>query len=459
MAVKPQPKIKPQPGPQTHFLECVADIAFFGGAAGGGKTHALLLDPLRHRHNSSFGGVIFRRTSVQIRNQGGLWDESLSIYPTLKAHPKEFRLQWKFPSGMAMSFLNLEHDKDVFNYQGAQMPWIGFDEVTHFTEKQFFYLFSRNRSTSNVKARIRATCNPDPDSFVRKLIDWWIGPEGFPIPERSGVLRYFIRLNDNLIWADSPEEIHNMYGKDDSIQPKSMTFIPSKLEDNQILMKKDPGYMANLLALSHVDRMRLKEGNWNIRNTAGNFFKREWFPLIEAIPSGWNRIIRYWDRAATKPSESNKDPDWTRGLKLYKYPDGTFLITDIRSIRDTPLQVEKMIKSTASHDTQNVTIMSQQDPGSAGVTEAEHFIRMLAGFDVRVQTLSKDKVTRAKSVSAQCEAGNIRILRGPWNEEFLKELENFPDGAHDDQVDVLSGAFNAMATGHSSLDAFWGGGI
>lgn len=450
-------EIKPQPGPQSAFLSSTADIVIYGGSAGGGKSYGLLLDPLRHYNNPQFGGVIFRRTSVQIRNQGGLWDESMTLYPQLKAIPREFRLQWTFPSGMAMTFANLEYDKDVFNYQGAQIPWIGFDELTHFSETQFFYMLSRNRSAAGVKSRIRATCNPDPDSFVRKLIDWWIGEDGLPIQERSGKLRWFIRVNDAMVWGDSPEEIYNIYGKDASIQPKSITFIPSKLEDNKILMNKDPGYMANLLALSRVDRMRLKDGNWNVRASAGTLFRREWFKIVDAIPSGWIQVMRYWDRAATAPNETNKDPDWTRGLKLYKYPNGTYCVGDLKSTRDTPGKVETLIKNVASQDGQSVLIQSQQDPGSAGVSESEHFIKMLSGFIVRTETISKDKVTRSKPVSAQCEAGNVLILRSPWNEEFLREVENFPDGAHDDIVDVFSGSFNALAQrGLSSVDAYWG---
>lgn len=448
-------EIKPQPGPQTDFLACEADIAIYGGAAGGGKSFGLLLDPIRHIDNPAFGGVIFRRTSVQIRNQGGLWDESMTIYPHAGAAPREFRLQWKFPSGMTMTFANLEYDKDVFNYQGAQIPWIGFDELTHFTEKQFFYMLSRNRSAAGVGSRVRATCNPDPDSFVRKLIDWWIDAEGFPIKERSGIIRYFIRVQDNMIWADSKEEIYKTYGDGPDIQPKSLTFIPSKLEDNQILMQKDPGYMANLLALSRVDRMRLRDGNWNVRPSAGNFFKREWFTILDTIPSSWSQSVRFWDRAATKPNETNKDPDWTRGLKLLKYPNGTYLIVDIKSARDTPGKIEELVKAVASHDGYTVIIASQQDPGSAGVAEGEHFIRMLAGFVVEVRTISKDKVTRSKAVSAQAEAGNIFVLRAPWNEDFFREVENFPEGSHDDQVDTLSGAFNILASqGRSFIDAF-----
>lgn len=444
--------IQPQPGPQTNFLGSEADIVIYGGAAGGGKTFGLLLDPLRHESNPKFGGTIFRRTAVQVRNEGGLWDESMGLYPLFGAKPQQAAMQWTFPSGMSMGFAHLEYEKDVFNYQGAQMAWIGWDELTHFTQYQFFYMMTRNRSTSGVKARMKAGCNPDPDSWVREFIDWWIGEDGFPISERSGLLRWFIRMNDEMIWRDTKEEIHEQYGYGTEIQPKSVTFIPSKLQDNKILMEKDPGYHANLLAQDRVTRERLLGGNWNVRASAGMLFRREWFTIVDAVPSGWIQSIRFWDRAATRPNETNEDPDWTRGLLLYKYANGAFCVVDLKSLRDSPGQVEILIKATASHDSYGTSIASQQDPGSAGVKEAESFTRMLSGYDVHTAPNSKDKVTRAKPVSAQCEAGNIMVLRAAWNNEFFTELENFPEGTHDDIVDVLSGAFNELSGGLSLAD-------
>lgn len=439
-----------QPGPQASFLSTPASICIFGGGAGGGKTYGLLLEVLRHFHNSKFNAIIFRRNSVQIRNPGGLWDTSLEMFSSLGANPRQAFLEWEFSSGMSLKMAHLENNDTVYSYQGAQIPLIMFDELTHFDESQFWYLFSRLRSVSGVPGYIRATTNPDPDSFVRKLIDWWIDDDGYPIPARSGLLRWFIRQDDQFVWADSAEELTKEYGKEQI--PKSLTFIPSLVRDNKILMAKDPTYLSNLKALSRIDRMRLLEGNWNVRATAGSLFKREWFPVVDSLPGGYVQCIRFWDRAATKPSESSKDPDWTRGLKLYKYPNGTFVVADMRSIRDTPGQVETLVKNTATQDGYSVKIMSQQDPGSAGVAEAEHFIKMLAGFNVSVMTTNKDKVTRAKPVSAQAEWGNIRVLRAPWNESFFTELENFPEGAHDDQVDVLSGAFNELSGGLSLAD-------
>lgn len=455
-----QIKIEAQPGPQTKFLTTKADIALYGGAAGGGKSFALLLEPLYQIENPRFGAVIFRRNTVQVRNEGGLWDESYLLYKQIGGHPREAILEWEFPKGMRVKFAHLEHEKTVYDWQGAQIAFIGFDELTHFSEAQFFYMLSRNRSMSGVPGRIRATCNPDADSWVRTFIDWWIGPDGFPIKDRAGVIRWFIRENDAVIWADTKEELIEKYTEPGKvIIPKSFTFIPSLIYDNKILMEKDPSYLSNLHALPRVERLRLLGGNWNVRRSAGMYFQREWFPILDAIPSGWIDVVRYWDKAATKPNESNKDPDYTVGLKLYKYADGSYVVGDVRRLRDTPLKVEQFIKNTAFQDTLNVTICIEQEPGSSGVADADNYVRLLSGFNVRVRKPSTDKVTRALPVSAQAEHGNIKILRGPWNDDFLKELENFPpeesssdSRGHDDQVDTLSGAFNEMCTNIGLLD-------
>lgn len=450
-------EIKPQAGPQTMFLESDADIAIYGGAAGGGKSFALLLEPLYHVDNNFFGAVIFRKNATQVRNQGGLWDESFRLYHGIGAIPREQPLEWTFPSGMTVKFAHLENEKTVYDWQGSQIALIGYDELTHFSESQFFYMLSRNRSMSGVPGRVRATCNPDCDSWVRKFIDWWIGEDGYPIKERSGKQRWFIRINETIIWADTKQELIDEYEvpnckPEDKVIPKSVTFISASIYDNQILMQKDPSYLSNLKAMSRVERLRLLGGNWNVRAAAGMYFQREWFPVVDAVPAGWVQSIRFWDRAATTPSETNRDPDWTRGLKLYKYGNGSFCVVDLRSLRASPAQVESLIKNTASHDGHGVRIMSQQDPGSAGVSEAHNFVRMLAGFDVRTVVINKDKENRAKPASAQSEIGNILVLRAPWNEEFFTELENFPDGAHDDIVDVLSGALNELAGGLSLAD-------
>ena len=127
--------IQPQPGPQEMFLSSPADIAIYGGAAGGGKSYALLLEALRHTNNKNFGAVIFRKNANQIMSEGGLWDTASEIYPYAGGKPsRNPRPTWKFPSGAKISFAHLEYEKDKLGWQGSQIPLIGFDELTHFTE-------------------------------------------------------------------------------------------------------------------------------------------------------------------------------------------------------------------------------------------------------------------------------------------------------------------------------------
>lgn len=429
-------ELRPQPGPQEHFLQCRADIVIYGGAAGGGKTFAMLLEYLRWIDNPKYTAVIFRRTSTQVRNPGGLWDTSLTVYPLVGAYPRESALQWVFPSKAKILFAHMEHEKDRFNWQGSQIPLIGFDELTHFSWTQFVYMFSRNRSTSGIPGYIRCTTNPDPDSWVRRFIDWWIGDDGYPIPERSGVIRWFVIICDKVEWADSKSELLERFP---GCLPKSFSFIASTVYDNQILLQKDPNYLANLQALPRFEREQLLMGNWNIRPTAGMFFQRSFFEVINVLPKNL-KFVRYWDRAATKKTETN-DPDYTVGVKLAKDKDGVFYLCDIVRLQETPLKVQTAILNTASQDGVLTRVGIEQDPGQAGVSEADLLLRMLSGFSAKAYKATKDKVTRASPVSAQAEAGNIKILRAPWNEDFFRELENFPEGAHDDIVDALSGAF------------------
>ncbi|SJM49657.1 Phage terminase, large subunit [Brevundimonas diminuta 3F5N] len=442
--------IRPQPGPQETFLGSSADIAIYGGAAGGGKTWALLMEPLRHIGNENFGAVFFRRTTVQVRNEGGLWDESEKLYPVIGATPKEHVLSWQFPSGATVSFAHLEHDKTVLNWQGSQIPLICFDELTHFSQKQFWYMVSRNRSMCGVRPYIRATCNPDADSWVAEFISWWIDQEtGLPIAERAGVVRWFVRINDALIWADDPAELEE---KHPGIPPKSATFIPAKLTDNAALMAADPGYMANLLALPKVERERLLGGNWKIRAAAGLLFKRSWVTVVDVAPADL-KIVRGWDLAGT-PKVDGNDPDWTTGTKIgLSRSSGRYIVLHHVRERDTPHKIESLIANTASQDGKKVEISLPQDPGQAGKAQVATLIKMLSSYTARATPETGDKETRFGPFSAQCEAGNVDVLRGPWNEEWFMELEAFPDAAHDDDADSTARAFNTVSLGSRySLD-------
>lgn len=130
-------------------------------------------------------------------------------------------------------------------------------------------------------------------------------------------------------------------------------------------------------------------------------------------------------------------------------------MADIRRIRNTSLKVQELIISTANSDGIDTVIYLEQEPGSSGVADVQNLSRLLIGFRVKIFKPSKDKITRALPVSAEAEKGNILLLRSPyWNQDFLDESDNFPTGKHDDQIDALSGAFNAMLAKPSVFDTW-----
>lgn len=442
--------LKPQEGPQELFLSSCADIVVYGGAAGGGKSFALLLECMRHISTiKGFGATIFRKTSPQIRNEGGLWDESRKLFAPLGADPVESILKWKFPPfGNAVKFAHLDHEKDVHNYQGSQIPLIGFDELTHFSESQFFYMLSRNRSTCGVKPYVRATTNPDSDSWLGDFIDWWIDKEGYPIKEHSGIVRYFARINDVIEWGDSADELIEKHPAILSHEspPKSFTFISATLEDNKILMKKDPAYKANLMALPRVQREQLLGGNWKVRASAGDYFPEEKANIIDAVPSDIKTFCRGWDLAATEPSETNKSPDSTSGIKIGITSSGDIIIIDRKNKKINSNDVENLLKNTASTDGKKCKIRLPQDPGQAGKSQAKRLTKLLHGYPVKTLPVSGDKEVRSGALSAQWHAGNVYLVRGDWNKAYLKEMNDFPLGPHDDDVDASNDAYDELAS-------------
>lgn len=456
--------LAPQKGPQEMFLATSADICIYGGAAGGGKTFGLLLEPLRHKNNKNFNAVIFRKDYTQVTAPGGLWDSSRKIYCYVKGcFPlKTPKLHWIFKSGATINFAHLGNDEDCLSWQGSQVTMIGFDELTHFSEYQFFYMLSRNRTDSGVVPYVRATCNPDADSWVAEFIKWWIDPDtGYPIPERSGKIRWMVRLNEVIYWFDTRQEAIDAAIENDMdyekavIMAKSVTFIASTLQDNKILMKNDPGYMANLMALALVERERLLYGNWKIKAAAGLMFKRTKVNMLEVLPTDVVLWARGWDLAATSEDE-NGEPAYTAGVLIGKRKNGRYIVADVINRRLDSAEVRELIKMTCIADKAKygrVITRLPQDPGQAGKAQAQSFLKFLSGFAVKILPESGDKVTRAEPFSAQwlglegMDKGNVDILAADWNEMYFNQLESFPQSQFKDMVDASSSAFSEIENG------------
>ena len=445
-------QLAPQAGPQTQFMASSADIIIYGGAAGGGKTYALLLEALRHKDVKSFGAVIFRHNYNQITAEGGLWDASQKIFSQVPdAHSRKSpKLHWRFDGGAKLSFAHIERDEDLKSWQGTEIAYIGFDELTHFTKHQFLYMLSRNRTTCGIRPYVRATCNPDSDSWVAEFISWWIDQEtGYAIPEQSGQIRWMVVLNDIIYWGDTPEELAKKY--EVNVEDcKSVTFIASRLEDNKILMESDPGYLANLKAMTEVDMERLLRGNWKIKAAAGSFFKRSQVgEILSEVPKDLVAVCRGWDLAATDKDEDD-EAAFTAGVLMGRRENGRFVIIDVINRQLKAGDVRSTVLVTAKMDHAKYAWCRQrlpQDPGQAGKDQKASYMEMLAGFDVHMIPESGDKATRAEPMAAQWQHGMFDLVAGEWNEAYLNQLESFPDSKWKDMVDASSSAFNEITLG------------
>lgn len=448
--------IAPQPGPQAEFLACQADIAFIGGSVFGGKTWALVAQPFGHIDNPGFTCVTFRRTTPDIRNPGSLWDESMKLYPAVGGDPRPHILEWEFPTGARVKFAGLQYETDVLSWKSSQIALVQFDQVEEFTEHQFWYMQSRNRSTCGVQPYTRGSCNAMADTWVADFIAWWWDPNtGYAIKERSGVARWFIRVNDVIHWstvtcygdanpiefgeaeAEAKAELERQFPGMGRFA-RSFAFIRAALADNAIGVAADPEYEARVRSMSLVEQERLLGGNWKIRPAAGLVFNRAWFEIVDAVPAKARRA-RFWDKAATVGGRDN-----TAGVKISE-ADGVYYVEDAEVGQWASGDRENLIKQKAQTDGVLTLVGVEQEPGSAGKDVALLTIKNLAGYKVRAVPSTGDKVERASPLAAQAQVGNVKLVRGPWNETFLRELHAFPTaGIPDDQVDAASGAFRIL---------------
>ena len=398
---KPTPK-------QLAFLLLDNQEALYGGAAGGGKSDALLMAALQFANVPGYAALLLRRSYTDLSLPGALMDRARSWLGPSSARWRDSLKTWQFPSGATLTFGYLERPGDEYRYQSTEFQFVGFDELTQFTEAQYRYLFSRLRRPANVDVplRMRSASNPG-------------GPGHEWVRER------FIDTQGTV---------------------EGRIFIPATLPDNPHL--DQDAYLESLNQLDPITWQQLLMGDWSARQP-GNLFRREWFQVVEELPAVRNRSVRYWDLAAT-PLRAGNDPDWTAGVRVDYGSDGLYYVVDVQRLRGTPGEVESLIKQTATIDGAGTQIYIEQEPGASGVNTIYNYVtRVLPDFTVRGQRATGSKVERAGPVSSQAEVGNVRLLRGAWLGPFLDEVEAFPLGGHDDQVDGLSGAFMRLRGLHS----------
>lgn len=305
-------KIIAQRGCQEKFLASSSDITIFGGSRGGSKSFSLLMESLKDIYNPYYNSILLRNEKDDLLD---LINTSYILYGQMGQYNKSISdMTWYFKNGGKLKFSYLADSYDDFKkrFQGKQYSFIGIDEITHCSYEKFKYLITCNRNAYGIRNRFYGTCNPDPDSWVRKFIDWWIGEDGLPIDERDGIMRYCFMEGDSpdsIYWGDTPEEVYNQckhiidpLWKDAyeelgfnkvTMYVKSVTFIQGRLEENIKLIASDPNYAANLSQQNEEQRARDLEGNWNFKATGDDLIKMSDMDLFYSAPAQIEKGIRY----------------------------------------------------------------------------------------------------------------------------------------------------------------------
>lgn len=382
---------------QAQFLVSLSEEALYGGSAGGGKTDALLMAALQYVEIPNYAALILRRTYKDLALPDAIMDRADQWLRNTDAKWKADEKTWVFPSGATLTFGYLDTAKDKYRYQGSAVQCICFDELTQFNEIDYLYLYSRLRRPANslIPIRMRAASNP--------------GGMG-----HQWVKERFIVGNK--------------------------TFVPATLTDNPHLDQET--YRKSLMNLDPITREQLLRGDWDVQ-AEGNLFKREWFKIVTQYPHDVQKI-RYWDFAATEGGG-----DWTAGA-LLGYKDDVIYIINIQHLQGSPKQVEARVIQTAELDGRDVPVRWEEEGGSSGKVVSAHFVSKLMGWDAKGIRSTGSKVSRASPLSSYAEAGNIRMVRGDWNQAFLDELTLFPVGKHDDMCDAVSGAFSELSISRRS---------
>lgn len=383
---------------QAQFLAVDTLEALYGGAAGGGKSDALLMAALEYVNVPGYSALLLRRTFEDLAKPDALIPRSKEWLMETDAKWNDQRHQWTFPSGATLSFGYLQHEDDKYHYQGAAYQFVGWDELTQFTETQYTYLFSRCRRPSDVSPnaalaevplRIRAASNPGGVGH-----DWV--KERFAIDREGG---------------------HN----------ESRPFIPARMNDNPSL--DQDSYRTSLSELDLVTRSQLEYGDWDIGAT-GNVFNRNWWQYYEALPQGQHFGYIAVDTAGYDDKTTG---DYAAFAVVVRVGKDLYWKDVQRGHWEFPELCQRLRDARATHE---LPIVIEETPWAKPLLQT---LRDDVGGVIPFKNEGRSKLTRAQSVSPYCEAGHFYLPRGAsWVPAFIEEHGAFPMGPHDDMVDTTS---------------------
>lgn len=452
--------------PQYRFLTSEAEWLCFGSGAGCGKTHILTLDFLRHTQgphsNPDFRGLIVRRTFPQLSQPGALLDHCKSMYSPYGATYNHTRAEFTFPCGAKIALGTCQFQKNLDDYQGSQIDYLAVDEATQWPLQFVQYLWGRCRSKSGVKPRLRLSCNPDSMSWLYRFLYWWIDPEtGFPIPERSGVIRYFRYVEPEFIWYDSPQYETNETTGEEECVTTSATFIGATLKDNEHLQKSDPGYRQRLEQMSEQDRQRFLEGSWLGSSQTGSEWHRDLFvnvyiPLEKfPVPKHANDVVRMFCVDPSK-GKSVKKGDYSALVCMAQTSELAYVDADLKRrspseiIEDLFLFCEQDHHRIRSGDligiesTQFQSIFRDLIMNYAAnhLDYALSKYLMSGGIIIPVEDMLKKEMRIRRGLDKRLTQREFRFLENPGTTLLLQQIKQFDGipgvGKHDDGPDALA---------------------
>lgn len=407
---------------QYAFVSYTGFEAFYGGAAGGGKSWALLMAALQFVDVPGYHALILRKTLRELSLPGALIPISKAWLSRTDARWNGNDHSWTFPSGATLTFGYLGTDGAETRYQSAAFHFIGFDELTAFSEDVYTFMHVRCR---------RPLQSPEGHSSDG------IGAGDVPLRVRS---------------ASNPGGEGHEWVKRRFIEPKTREapFFPSGIDDNPYLDRES--YLKVFAGMSDpVTRQRMRDGDWDV-TVEGTRFHPDWFEIVDSAPPGPIRSGRHWDLAATEVGPGARDPDYTVGTLMHRYRDNTYCIADVIRGRWSSKKVEQVVAAAARADPRGTLVGIEQEPGSAGKGQVSHYKRnVLPGYNVHGLLPTGDKFTRAGALAAAAEPtvdepGRVCVVAGLWLPDWRTEIGLFSEDykGHDDQVDSAVGSFELV---------------
>lgn len=412
---------------QREFIDCGAREAMFGGGGGGGKTDGALMRLLKWADTPSYAGLALRINFAQMMKSDAILARAIEWWkglPICKYDAQTHSFKFECPgsaykgSYSEIAFGHMESSLSFYDFQGMAAQQVIFDELTHFQQKQYTYLFSRQRRptsgpASKVPLFMGSTANPGGIGH-RWVYERFVNPE---------------------------------------TRSKRAVWIESTVEDNPSIDLAT--YEESLAELDPVTRAQLRHGSWD-ELAPGDFFDQSNFVVIDEAPPRLDMMVRYWDFASKEVSKKNKDPDFTssclmgavsvagdqsRGIK----PERVFYVLDATEDRWPAGEVPMRVGLQAAADGVSVAVRWEEEGGSSGAIASERAIKPeLSGFDADGIRSTGSKMERARPYSAQVSKRKVFVLKRAWTKKWMDQHHQFPAVDHDDMVDSAGGSFNHL---------------